>query len=192
MWTAADVTASGHSPVTSQHVADGLTWAQLAEAAVRESDNTALNLVLDRIGGPSALQQGLGRLGDTTTQVVHDEPELNTVTPGSTADTTTAAAFAADLHVLLGGRSHGLDESDRATLLDWMGGNRTGDTLVRAGAPTGWTVADKSGGAGGIRNDVAWVTRPDGDPVVLVVLTRRNAPASPTTTPSSRGRRRWR
>lgn len=177
-WTAADVAAAGHSPVTELHVTDGLTWAQLAEAAVRESDNTAFNLVLDRIGGPSALQAGLARLGDTTTEVVHDEPELNTIEPGGTADTTTARAFAADLRALLGDRSLGLDDADRATLLDWMGGNATGDTLVRAGAPAGWTVADKSGGAGGVRNDVAWVTRPDGDPIVLVVLTKRNAPGA--------------
>jgi beta-lactamase class A len=153
-WTAEDVAAAGHSPVTSRHVSDGLTWAQLAEAAVRESDNTAMNLLLERIGGPSALQAGLARLGDSTTEVVHDEPDLNTIAPGSTDDTTTAAAFAADLHAVLGGGPIGLDDADRATLLGWMGGNVTGDTLVRAGTPAGWTVADKSGGAGGIRNDV--------------------------------------
>lgn len=178
-WTTEDVSAAGHSPVTSRHVSDGLSWAQLAEAAVRESDNTATNLVLERIGGPSALQAGLARLGDTTTEVVHDEPELNTIEPGSTEDTTSAAAFAADLRAVLGGAPTGLDAADRATLLDWMSGNATGDALVRAGAPTGWTVADKSGGADGTRNDVAWITRPDGDPIVLVLLTTRNAVGVP-------------
>ncbi|MBD8487112.1 hypothetical protein IFT79_15970, partial [Frigoribacterium sp. CFBP 8759] len=39
-------------------------------------------------------------------------------------------------------------------------------------------VADKSGGAGGIRNDVAIVVPPSGGPVVISVLTTRNDPAA--------------
>ncbi|GAA3340913.1 class A beta-lactamase Bla1 [Curtobacterium pusillum] len=175
-WTAADVAAAGHSPVTSEHESDGLTYAQLAEAAVRQSDNTALNLVLDRLSGPAALDDALARLGDRTTEVVHDEPDLNTIEPGSTEDTTTPAAFTASLARVLDGRT--LDASDTALLERWMSGNATGDTLVRAGAPTGWTVADKSGGAGGIRNDIALVTRPDGGTIVISVLTTKNDPGA--------------
>jgi len=173
-WTAADVEAAGYSPVTSEHVADGLPLVQLAEAAVRQSDNTALNLVLDRIGGPAALDQGLSDVGDMTTEVVNSEPELNTIEPGSTDDTSTPAAFAADLLALLDGRW--LADGDRALLLDWMSGNPTGDALVRAGAPSGWVVADKSGGAGGVRNDIAVVTPPGRDPIVVAVFTTRNDP----------------
>jgi beta-lactamase class A len=173
-WTAADVAAAGYSPVTEQHVADGLSYARLAEAAVRMSDNTALNLVLTRIGGPSGLDAALAELGDTTTEVVHGEPDLNTIEPGSTEDTTTPAAFTAALATVLDGST--LNSADTALLVDWMGGNATGDALIRAGAPDGWVVVDKSGGAGGIRNDVARVTPPDGDPIVLSVLTTRNDP----------------
>ncbi|NQW91539.1 class A beta-lactamase [Curtobacterium sp. VKM Ac-2861] len=173
-WTAADVAAAGYSPVTEQHVADGLSYEQLAEAAVRMSDNTALNLVLTRIGGPSGLDAALTELGDTTTEVVHGEPDLNTIEPGSTEDTTTPAAFTAALATVLDGST--LDRADTALLVDWMGGNATGDALIRAGAPDGWVVVDKSGGAGPIRNDVARVTPPGGDPLVLSVLTTRNDP----------------
>lgn len=173
-WAAADVAAAGYSPVTEQHVADGLSYARLAEAAVRMSDNTALNLVLTRIGGPSGLDAALAELGDTTTEVVHGEPDLNTIEPGSTEDTTTPAAFTAALATVLDGST--LNSADTALLVDWMGGNATGDALIRAGAPEGWVVVDKSGGAGGIRNDVARVTPPDGDPIVLAVLTTRNDP----------------
>jgi len=95
----------------------------------------------------------------------------------STDDTTTPAAFTADLAAVLDGSTLGTD--DTALLLDWMTGNATGDTLVRAGAPEGWTVADKSGGAGGIRNDVALVTRPGGAPIVLTVMTTRKDPTAP-------------
>lgn len=173
-WTADEAASAGHAPVTSQHVEGGLTYAQLAEAAVRFSDNAALNLVLDRIGGPAALDGALEDLGDATTEVANDEPTLNTIEPGSTADTTTAAAFTASLATILDGAA--LSTVDTALLIDWMSDNRTGDALIRAGAPDGWTVADKSGGAGAIRNDIALVTPPDRDPIIITVLTSRNDP----------------
>jgi beta-lactamase class A len=173
-WTEADVATAGYSPVTSGSVDEGLTLARLAEAAVRRSDNTALNLVLARLGGPEALGRGLGELGDTTTRVVNGEPALNTIEPGGIDDTSTPAAFTADLaRVTLG---DALAPDDRALLLQWMSGNATGDTLIRAGAPAGWSVADKSGGTGGIRNDVAVVTPPGRAPIVLTVFTTRNDP----------------
>jgi beta-lactamase class A len=175
-WTQAEVDAAGYSPLTSEHVADGLPLRQLAEAAVRKSDNTALNLVLTELGGQAGLDAALAAQGDDVTDVVHGEPELNTLTPGSTADTTTPAAFTATLARITDG--DWLAADDRATLLEWMSGNATGDTLIRAGAPDGWQVADKSGGAGGIRNDVAIVVPPSGDPVVISVLTTRNDPAA--------------
>ncbi|MFJ2534607.1 class A beta-lactamase [Microbacterium maritypicum] len=172
-WTTEEA-AAGHAPVTSQHVEDGLTYAQLAEAAVRVSDNAALNLIVDRIGGPAALDDALAELGDATTEVVNDEPTLNTIEPGSTDDTTTAAAFTTSLTRILDGST--LSAADAALLVDWMSDNRTGDALIRSGAPAGWTVADKSGGAGPIRNDIAVVTRPGQGPIIITVLTSRNDP----------------
>ncbi|MBT2486439.1 MULTISPECIES: class A beta-lactamase [unclassified Microbacterium] len=173
-WTADEADASGNAPVTSQHVEEGLTYAQLAEAAVRFSDNAALNLVFDRIGGPQALDDALTDLGDTTTEVVNNEPTLNTIEPDSTEDTTTAAAFTASFEAYLDGST--LTAADTALLLDWMSDNRTGDPLIRAGAPAGWVVADKSGGAGPIRNDIAMITPPGEAPILLTVLTSRNDP----------------
>lgn len=170
-WTQADVDAAGYSPVTGAHVAEGLPLAALAEAAVRSSDNAATNILLDRLSGPAALDAGLEELGDTTSEVVHDEPALNRVAPGATADTTTPLAFTANLRALLLGDA--LAAADRRILTEWMSGNATGDALVRAGAPEGWAVADKSGGAGGIRNDIAVVTPPGKDPILVTVLTTK-------------------
>ena len=175
-WSRADVEASGYSPVTEASVENVLTLAQLTEAAVRQSNNTATNLVLDRIGGPAGLEAALRQLGDDTSEVVNREPALNDVEPGTTDDTTTPAAFTANLAAYLDGSV--LDDRDRATLVDWMSDNATGDSLVRAGAPAGWVVADKSGGAGAMRNDVAVVTPPDRDPIILTILTRRTDPTA--------------
>ena len=175
-WSAADVEASGYSPVTSEHVADGLPLGEVAEAAVRQSDNTAMNVVLERLGGPAGLDAALAELGDDVTSVDRTEPGLNDVVAGDPRDTTTPAAFATLLRAVA--VDDALDPDDRATLLEWASGNATGDALVRAGAPEGWVVADKSGGAGPIRDDVALVTPPGRAPIVLVVLTTRDDPAA--------------
>lgn len=60
-----------------------------------------------------------------------------------------------------------------------MSGNATGDALIRAGAPADWTVLDKSGGVGPIRNDIAVVTPPGRAPILLTILTTRTDPAAP-------------
>lgn len=173
-WTQEDVDAAGYSPVTSEHITDGLTLSQLAEAAVRSSDNTATNIILGKIGGPAGLQDILRQAGDDTSNIVSSEPDLNIIEAGSTDDTTTPAAFTAGLKTFLIGDA--LPEADRSMLLDWMSENATGDLLIRAGAPDGWTVADKSGGAYGIRNDIAIVTPPGRAPIILTILTVKNDP----------------
>jgi beta-lactamase class A len=173
-WTQADVTAAGYTPVTERHIPNGLSLDALAEAAVRDSDNEAENLVLDSLGGPRGLDTALERLGDKVTDVVHTEPALNTLVEGSTADTTTPAAFTADLRALTGPEQ--LSAAQMNQWMNWMSGNATGNTLIRAGAPAGWTVAEKSGGAGGMRNDVAIVNRPSGKPILITILTKKNDP----------------
>ncbi len=173
-WTQAEIDAAGYSPVTSAHVADGLTLDELAEAAVRESDYTATNLVMQSLGGPEAVQAHLRLLGDDSTVVSQREPDLNTVVPGQDVNTTTPAAFASALREAFEGDV--LSAAGQDTLMDWMSGNATGDALIRAGAPPGWIVADKSGGAGGIRNDLAVATPPDGEPVYLAILTTTDDP----------------
>lgn len=60
-------------------------------------------------------------------------------------------------------------------MTDWMRGNATGDALIRAGAPTGWEVDDKSGaGSYGTRNDIAIVWPPNRAPIVIAVLSSRD------------------
>lgn len=171
-WSAEDAAAAGYSPVTEAAVEDGMSLGELAEATVRESDNLAMNLVLQELGGPEGLAEALQDVGDSVTRPVDVEPDLNDVAPGEEANTSTAAALAGLLERITDGSW--LQDRDRDVLLDWMSGNATGDSLIRAGAPRDWEVMDKSGGAGAIRNDVAVVTRPDRGPVVLVVLTERD------------------
>ncbi len=176
-WTREKVSLSGYSPVTSEHFDDGLTLSELIEASVRYSDNTATNLVLQRIGGPDVVNEALAALGDDVTNLADEEPALNYISEASAANTTTSLAIAQTLQNIVD--SDYLEAEDRTLLLDLMSGNATGDSLIRAGAPAGWEIADKSGGAGAIRNDIAVAYPPQGDPVIITILTTRTDRSKP-------------
>ena len=173
-WTRDEVEAAGYAPYTAEHLGESRTLLELAEATVRTSDNLALNLVVRDIGGPEALTAGLRTLGDTATRVTVLEPQLNAPDLETGDNATTPGAFTAAVRTIL--EPGTLDPADLALLLEWTRDNATGANLVRAGAPDGWDVRDKSGGAGPMRNDVAIVTPPGGEAIVLTVLTRRNDP----------------
>ncbi|KAB8164171.1 class A beta-lactamase [Streptomyces sp. 3MP-14] len=171
-----------NSPVTENFVDAGMSLRELCAAALWYSDNAAANLLLDVVGGPGALEAWLRQLGDDTTRMDRWEPDLSEGTPGDDRDTSTPRALAADLRALLLGDGpeealeDALGDAERALLRQWMETNTTGETLVRAGVPAEWTVADKSGTAGyGGRNNIA-VLWPDdgGEPIVLAVMSRRD------------------
>lgn len=160
------------SPITEPHVDDGLTIRDLCDAAIRYSDNTAGNLLLDDLGGPGEISTFARSLGDRVTRLDRREPELNSAVPGDDRDTTSPRAIAADYRALvLGSR---LDEANRALLTGWLVGNTTGETRIRAGLPADWRVGDKTGaGSYGVVNDVAIAWPPDAAPIVLAVLSAR-------------------
>ena len=171
---AADLTGA-YSPVTGAEVGGSLTLAELCDAAVRFSDNTALNLLLRELGGPAGLDAALEQVGDDVTQVSRTEPELNSAVPGDPRDTTTPRALATTLRAYAVDGA-GVEPEDREQLSDWLRRNTTGDALVRAGVPDDWVVGDKTGsGAYGTRNDVAVLTPPGRAPIVLAVMSSRAA-----------------
>lgn len=55
-----------------------MTLGSLCEAAIRVSDNTAANLMMQKLGGPKVFKDCLQEIGDKTTRPVRLEPELNT------------------------------------------------------------------------------------------------------------------
>ncbi|MFD2661281.1 class A beta-lactamase [Paenibacillus thailandensis] len=162
-----------NSPITEKHVSTGMTLRGVNDAAVRYSDNTAGNLLLDRLGGPAGFEAVLRQIGDTVTQADRYETELNAAVPGDDRDTSTPRALAASLHALAIGEA--LPDDKRALLVDWLKRNTTGDELIRAGVPEGWIVGDKTGaGSYGTRNDIGIVWPPNGDPIVMAILSSRD------------------
>ncbi|MEV5594712.1 class A beta-lactamase [Streptomyces sp. NPDC052496] len=177
-YTEADVAKAGHVPVTSRHIAYGMSVRDLCDATIRFSDNCAANLLLRELGGPTAVTRFCRSLGDPVTRLDRWEPELNSAEPGRRTDTTSPYAIARTYRRLVLGSA--LGRPDRTLLTDWLLGNTTSVERFRAGLPKSWKVADKSGGGStyGTSNDVAIAWTPDGAPVVLAAFTHK--PTLPT------------
>lgn len=154
-----------YAPVTEQRVGGEMTVADLCLAAVDQSDNTATNILFDRLGGPEQLKAYLRDIGDNVTRSDRIEPELNSFAAGDPRDTTTPMAMIGSLRTILVG--DGLSAQDQEQLAAWMRpGGVTGE-LIRPAVPAGWDVLDKSGGGATTRNLVVMLTPPSEAPIFV-------------------------
>jgi beta-lactamase class A len=162
-----------YSPITETNVDTGMSIGELCDAAVRYSDNTATNVLLDEIGGPSGLQDALRENGDDVISTDRYEIEMSEAVPGDTRDTSTPRSIGTSLRTFV--LDDALPQDKRAMLTEWLVGNTTGAGLIRAGVPDDWLIGDKTGNGGyGTRNDIAVAWPPGGDPVVIAVLSSRD------------------
>ena len=158
-----------YSPATETRVGDaGMSITELCAAAITLSDNTAGNLLLASIGGPSGLTAFARTLGDDMTRLDRIEPDLNETLAGDSRDTSTPAAMWSNLRALVLGST--LSPSSRAQLTEWLIQNKTGKKGLRAGLLAEWKVGDKTGsGARGTTNDLAIVWPPQHAPMLVSV-----------------------
>lgn len=158
-----------YSPVTGKFVEPAsITWRELCSAAVSLSDNTAANLVVERVGGPAAVTRFLRTAGDNVTRLDRDEPELNSAIPGDKRDTTTPVAVIQTLEKLALGDV--LKPASRRQLIQWMRDDKVADALLRSTLPAGWTIADKTGaGENGSRSIIAIAWPLTGKPIIVAI-----------------------
>jgi beta-lactamase class A len=165
-----------YAPAAKQNLAAGaMSVADMCKAIVELSDNSCANLLLARIGGPSTLTAFWRSLGDTISQLDHNEPELNRSPPGDPHDTTTPAAMVGNLKRLVIGEA--LSPASRAQLIEWMVGCKTGAKRLRSGLPAAWTIGDKTGNNGADASGdiaVAW-PKPD-TPILIAAYTQGGTP----------------
>jgi beta-lactamase class A len=143
---------------------------------VATSDNGAANLLLERLGGPSAVTDVARALGDDLTRLDRTEPTLNESRPGDPRDTTTPRAMATAMRGALLGTV--LSEPSRTRLTAWLVAARTGMQRVRGALPALWRAGDKTGtGERGSTNDVVIAWPPGRAPLVIAAyLTECDAP----------------
>lgn len=155
-----------NSPLTEPHAGGTMTISELCHAALTRSDNTAANLLLERIGGPAGITAFSRSIGDTVTRLDRTETSLNEALPGDPRDTTSPAAMAGDLRSVLLGDV--LSRASRQQLTQWMEANLTGLDRLRANLPRGWRAADKTGSNGNdTSNDIAVLCLPDRPPIII-------------------------
>lgn len=160
---------AAYSPATEKHVGEGMTIGELCSAAVTLSDNTAANLLLATIGGPSGFTARLRGLGDRITRLDRNETTLNEAALGDPRDTTTPNAFADTFLKLALGDA--LSVKSREQYAAWLIANTTGAKRLRAGLPSDWRIGDKTGSGGnGTGNDVAVIWPPGRAPLIVVAL----------------------
>ncbi|PZM17144.1 class A beta-lactamase [Rhizobium tubonense] len=172
-----------YSPVTEKHAdTDGMTIAELCEAAITMSDNTAGNLLLDSFGGPPVLTAWLRTLNDTETRLDRKETEVNEAKKGDPRDTTTPDSMLDTVGGLTLGDT--LSDASREALAGWMVANTTGGQRLRAGLPTEWKVGDKTGtGDNGSYADVAIIWPADRGPILIAAyVTEATAPIADVNT----------
>lgn len=158
-----------YSPITSARVSQGhMNLAELCEAAITVSDNTAGNLLLADIGGPAGLTAFARSIGDTVTRLDRTEPTLNEALPDDPRDTTSPKAMLADINSLVLGTR--LKPASRKQLTEWLLGNKTGGARLRARLDPTWRVADKTGsGERGTANDAGVIWPANRAPLIVSV-----------------------
>jgi beta-lactamase class A len=155
-----------HSPLTELHAGGTMAVAELCQAVLTQSDNTAANLLLESIGGPAGITGFSRSIGDDVTRLDRTEPALNEALAGDPRDTTSPQAMAMDLESLLLGER--LARVSRARLTHWMADCVSGLDRLRAKLPADWRAVDKTGSNGEhTSNDIA-VFWPPGAPPVIV------------------------
>ena len=161
-----------YSPITEKHLADGMTISELCAAAML-SDNTAINLLIKKLGGPEAVTAFAHSIGDNAFRLDRIEPELNSAIPGDLRDTSTPAAMTKSVQRLALGNS--LATPQRELLQAWLKSNTTGGSRIRAGVPKGWVVGDKTGTCDyGTTNDIGIIWPPKSPPIVVAIYFTQN------------------
>ncbi|MDP3803067.1 class A beta-lactamase [Brevundimonas sp.] len=165
-----------HAPATGPAVGSTLTIEQLMKGTVELSDNPAANILIRELGGVDALRSFYRGIGDDSTRVDRLEPEMNR--QDGDKDTIKPARSLGNIIRLLVSPATPLTEPSKALLMRWLIDTPTGQGRLKAGVPTGWTVAHKTGTGGyGPTNDIG-VLYPPGGGAIVVAAYYHATPAS--------------
>jgi len=145
----------------------------LAGRALRESDNTAADVLLRTIGGPRTVSAWLlkGGFDIRLDRTEADFAHAPAVPPSASdlRDTASPAAMALFLDMLVHGNLVGPEAT--ASIMAELESSPTGRARLRAHLPPGWTAGDKTGGNEVATNDVGFLIGPDGrGPVVVAAF----------------------
>lgn len=159
-----DLIASEAGVIQYQPPGTKFSALEIADLMITISDNTATNMLIDRLGGAAALNQRFRSWGLKHTVIQNLLPDLQ-------GTNTTSAKDLATLMLLVGqGELVSLRSRDR--LLEIMRRTVT-DTLLPQGLETGAIIAHKTGDIGTYIGDAGLIDMPDGQRYVAAVMVKR-------------------
>lgn len=167
-YTKADLT--NWYPITKKHMKTGMTVEQLCAAAISYSDNTAMNLLVKKMGGLEQMNRFARTLHNDSFRQDHDWPkEAESGGLNNASDSSTPQDMANSLQQLA--FSPILAKPQQQMLLSWLKANTTGEDRIRAGVPQTWEVGDKTGTGMnyGTTNDLAILWPPKCPPIIMAI-----------------------
>jgi beta-lactamase class A len=172
--------APGFSPIRDR--AHGqpvtMTYGEILAAMLRDSDNTAADFLLPKIGGGARVTKRLRELGVKGIRVDRSERDMAAQLgkPGGVAeyandprDTATPNA-AVDLLRIIERGGEGLSPASHALVLELMSTTGTGPNRIKAGLPPDTKLAHKTGNMPGTANDIGIVLN---DRIVIAIFTKK-------------------
>ncbi|WP_366931661.1 serine hydrolase [Nostoc sp. NOS(2021)] len=159
-----DLVASGSGDLQYQRVGTKLTVLQTINKMISISDNTATNMIIDRLGGKAKLNQRFGSWGLKNTVIrnlLGDFKGTNTTSP---ADLVKLSALI-QYHKLI-------SDASRSQALDILNHchNRK---LLAAGLGSGAVIAHKTGDIGFVIGDAGIIEMPNGKRYLAGIFVRR-------------------
>ncbi len=146
------------------------TISQLLDHLIRESDNTAANMLIEAVGGIPYIQSQLPRVGLVYTQIHRQGMSLRS---GYVAkeNYTTVSEMAMILRKIYKGQM--IDTTSSRLMMDYLLLRKPVRSRLAKALPAGWEIAHKTGLERRACHDSAIILTPKGD-FILAVLTGKN------------------
>jgi beta-lactamase class A len=164
--------AGGSGDLRNQKPGSQVNVLTVATKMMTISDNTATNLLIDRLGGKAILNQRFRTWGLNVTTINQPLPDL------TGTNTTTAKELARSILAVQRGKI--VSDASRLQILGMMSHTHR-NTMLPQGLGTGAKIAHKTGDIGALVADVGSIELPSGKNYLAAVFVKRphNDPAGP-------------
>ena len=139
---------------------------ELARRMITDSDNSATNMLMAKVGSMTDVNQQIRNWGLKNTYIKNWLPDLEG-TNRTTAKEMATILYNIDENDKL------LSESSRAKILDYMG-HVHNNRLIQAGLGAGSVFLHKTGDIGTMLGDAGIVIAPDGSKYIIVIMVTRS------------------
>ena len=164
--------ASGAGDLKNQKIGTQVSVLVAVTKMITINDNTATNLLIDRLGGKFAINQRFRNLGLKVTTIERPLPDLEGM------NVTTTRELTRSMMAIRRGKI--ISDASRSQILSMMS-NTTFNTMLPSGLAPGTKIAHKSGDIGTLVADVGAIELSSGKKYLATVLVKRpyNDPTAP-------------